>query len=118
MSQHDRVCFIVTCPDCVIHKEIEDVNDAIVYYRRHYSLTGHDLVWDRADFDSSAVSSNEPLAIIAELEAQLASSAPIGLITVAMSKQGTTIGETLEQIHDLRMAGKLYEPRNDHLRVT
>jgi hypothetical protein len=31
-----------------------------------------------------------------------------------MSDRGLSIGETLDEIHEVRMTGGLYEPQDDH----
>lgn len=119
MSQRDPTRLVVTCPECEVQRGIDDVNEAVAYYRRHHSLTGHDIEWERADIDDLSVVSSEDLtSIISDLEEQLGESVPIGLVTVVLSRRGVSIGQTLESIRDLRMNGDLYEPRDDHLRVT
>lgn len=114
-----RHASIVTCSDCALSKGIDDPNEAVAFYRRHHSITSHDLEWDRADFPLlESVRSDDLKTVIDQLEAQCPDGVPIGLITAAMSRRNVTIGDTLKAIYDLRMRGELYEPRDDHLRTT
>lgn len=114
-----RHASVVTCPDCAVSKGISDPNEAVAFYRRHRSITGHDPEWDRADFPAlESVRSNDLTTVIGGLESRYSDGVPIGLVTAAMSDRHATIGETLEAIYDLRMRGELYEPLDDHLRVT
>lgn len=75
--------------------------------------TGH-AVDVRAHFDSRKVSKGDPSELIGEREGRFEN----GVVTAVASERGLTIGETSATIRDRRMAGELYEPRNDHLRVT
>ncbi len=118
-SQGERTTLAVVCADCEVHKELEDANEAVAFYRRHRSITGHDVEWVRADLDvSTDLLGGDVGTVIAELEDRFEDGVPIGVITAVMSERGHTIGETLSAIRELRMAGELYEPRDDHLRVT
>lgn len=107
----------VVCSDCGVRKRIEFENEAVAFYRRHRSVTGHDIEWELIDAVEQ-VASDDLRSIIDELQARFPDGVPIGVITVAMSERGATIGETLGDIRELRMGGELYEPRDDHLRVT
>ena len=55
-------------------------------------------------------------AVLDALDEQFKGGIPLGIITAAMSKQGWTVGETIAALHELRMSGALWEPRDDHLR--
>ncbi|MCL7418981.1 MAG: hypothetical protein M8354_14260, partial [Halalkalicoccus sp.] len=114
---------VVVCPDCELRKAIETPNEAVAFYRRHAAITGHDVDWERADVDGlEAVTpestDDDPRAVIRTLEGRFPEGVPIGVVTAAASRRGATIGETVDAIRELRMDGELYEPRDDHLRVT
>ncbi|MFC7007195.1 hypothetical protein [Halalkalicoccus salilacus] len=95
------------------------VNETGAFYRRHRLVTGHDVKWVRTDLDvPEATSETNPGGLIGELEDRFEGGVPIGVVAAAMGEWGHTIGETLAAIRELRMAGELYEPRDDHLRVT
>lgn len=118
MNRCNRSRLVVTCSNCALHEEIETPNEGVAFYRRHRSLTGHDLEWERADIGLHPVPSGDLHSAIGELERRLDGAVPLGVVTVAMGERGATIGETLEGVRELRLEGKLYEPRDDHLRVT
>lgn len=118
MNQDERARLVVTCPDCAVRKPIDDVNEAVAFYRRHRAITGHDVEWERAELDGGRVAGEDLRSVIATLESRTGGHVPLGLVTVAMGERGMTIGETLEGVRELRMNGELYEPRDDHLRVT
>ncbi|WP_122088380.1 DUF7542 family protein [Halalkalicoccus subterraneus] len=118
MNRSDGVRLIVACPDCAVKKSIDDVNEAVAFYRRHHAITGHDVEWRHAELDEGAISGADLRSVIAALETRVEGNVPLGLVTVVMSERDMTIGETLEAVRELRMNGELYEPRDDHLRVT
>lgn len=118
MNQHERARLVVTCPECAVQESIDDVNEAVAFHRRHRAITGHDVEWERAELDGGRVPGEDLRAVIVELETRVEGNVPLGLVSVAMSERGMTIGETLEAVRELRMNGELYEPRDDHLRVT
>ncbi|MFC6906471.1 DUF7542 family protein [Halalkalicoccus tibetensis] len=118
MNQRERARLVVTCPDCAVRKAIDDVNEAVAFHRRHRAITGHDVEWERAELEGASIPGEDLRSVIAELEARVEGGVPLGLVTVAMGERGMTIGETLDAVRELRMEGKLYEPRDDHLRVT
>lgn len=110
---------VVVCPDCELRKGVETPNEAVAFYRRHAAITGHDVDWERADVDGlETVTDDDPRAMIRTLEERFPEGVPIGVVTAAASRQGATIGETVDAIRELRMGGELYEPRDDHLGVT
>lgn len=117
-SRSERAPLSVVCADCEVQKELEDANEAVAFYRRHRSITGHDVEWVRTDLDVPAASGDDLEKLIGKLEGRFENGVPIGVVTAAMGNRGLTIGETLSAIHELRMAGELYEPCDDHLRVT
>lgn len=117
-SRDERTPLAVVCADCATRKELEDANEAVAFYRRHRSITGHDIEWVRTDLDVPAASEDDLKELVDELEGRFEDGVPIGVVTAAMGNRGLTIGETLSAIRELRMGGELYEPRDDHLRVT
>lgn len=121
MSQRERRSFVV-CEACDVSKEVDDPNEAVAFYRRHRSITGHDVAWGWTDFDGlesrSDRESDDLASVIAGLEGRFEDGVPLGIVSAAMADRGRTIGETLEAIRSLRMDGELYEPRDDHIRVT
>lgn len=118
-NRGERAPFAVVCADCEVSKELDGANEAVAFYRRHHSVTGHDVEWVRADLDGTEAASEADLeGLIGELGRRFEEGVPIGVIAAAMGERGHTIGETLAAIRERRMAGELYEPRDDHLRVT
>lgn len=121
MSRQDQAPFVVVCPDCDVRKRADEPNEAVAFYRRHHSLTGHDIEWERADLDVLDALPDEPgdlRGVIDELASHYPEGVPIGVVAAAMDGHGLSIGETMDAIHELRMRGALYEPRDDHLRAT
>ena len=117
-SRGKRAPLSVVCADCEVHKELEDANEAVTFYRRHRSITGHDVEWVRADGVPKVAPEGDLEEVIAALEGRFEDGVPIGVVTAAMGNRGLTIGETVSAIRELRLGGELYEPRDDHLRVT
>lgn len=122
MTERNCARLVITCPDCAVHEEVDSPNDGVAFYRRHRSVTGHDLEWEPPDHDDYRVVPSDGIVSVIgaleQLEQRLGDSVPIGAVTVALGERGATIGETLEEIRELRMEGMLYEPRDDHLLVT
>ncbi|WP_336344596.1 hypothetical protein [Halalkalicoccus ordinarius] len=117
-SRGERAPLSVVCTDCEVHKEVGDANEAVAFYRRHRSITGHDVEWVRADGVPKVAPEGDLKEVIAGLEGRFENGVPIGVVTAVTSERGRTIGETLSAIRELRMAGELYEPRDDRLQVT
>jgi hypothetical protein len=119
MKREERADLAVVCADCDLRTDLNTPNEAVAFYRRHSSITGHDVGWKRADVTGiETVPEGDLEAVISALEERFPAGVPVGVVTVVRSVQGATIGGTLEAIHERRMAGDLYEPRDDHLRVT
>lgn len=111
---------VVTCPDCEVSKAVDRPNEAVEFARRHHSLTGHEVEWERADLDPGDVG-DVPTGsglkdVMWELDEQYDDGIPIGIVTAVRSKQGVSMYETFDAIEALRMSGELFEPRDDHLR--
>lgn len=117
MSQQRSAAFALACSDCGVRKETDTANEAMAFYERHDDLTGHDLAWERADLDvdPDAVATDDVWETVDRLGERYEEGVPVGVITAVMSERGLSIRETLAEIYDLRMRGKLYEPRDDHL---
>ncbi|WP_224336508.1 hypothetical protein [Haloprofundus halobius] len=115
MTQQRRAAFAVACSECEVLKEVDDPNEGVAFYRRHHALTGHDVEWERIDFDAGDVPSGDLKAVVRELERRYDGGVPVGVVTAAMSEQRASMRETLDGLRELRMNGELYEPRDDHL---
>ncbi|MFC7007201.1 hypothetical protein ACFQIA_05405 [Halalkalicoccus sp. GCM10025704] len=84
------------CADCELRKDLSTPNEAVAFYRRHRSITGHDVDWKRADItDIEAVPKGDLKAVISALEERFPEGVPVGVVTAARSVQGATIGRTL-----------------------
>ena len=114
MSERQTRRFAVTCPTCGTREELDDPNEAVEMYRRHRSVTGHAIEWERADLDVD-VPSGGVEATLRALGDRYDEGVPVGVLTAAMSERGVGIDETLDELYELRMAGQLYEPKDDHL---
>lgn len=105
---------VVTCPKCETRTALTHPNEAVETFERHRGVTGHAMVWERADLGVET-----PVGDVARVLEELAeacdAAVPIGSVTAAMSEQGVTIAETLDELYELRMTGRLYEPRDDHV---
>ncbi len=115
MTQRQRSAFTVTCDDCGVETGLNSANEIVDFYRRHHRQTGHDVTITRADLAFELPTDGDLESVVADLETHYEDGVPIGSITAAMREQGFTVGETLEEIYDVRMTGALYEPRDDHL---
>lgn len=88
------------------------VDETVAFYRRHHSITSHDVKWVRTDLDvPEATSETDPGGLIGELQGQFEDGVPIGVVAAAMGERGHTIGETMAAIRELWMADELYEPQ-------
>ena len=105
--------FVAACPHCAERTATDDPNEVVRFFRRHHAVTGHDVEWERipslpadlpaeADLDAAVEAVDDP-------------DAPLGTVTAATSEWGWTVGETLDAIHDRRLTGALWEPRDDHV---
>ncbi|WP_293033589.1 hypothetical protein [Natronococcus sp.] len=124
MSAQRQVAYAASCPDCDVDLHGDDPNEIVEFYRRHSSVTGHDVEFTRIQPDLTDAVTEDDLKevytledVVAQLEAEYEDGVPIGAVAAAMSEQGLSIGETLEKIHEIRMGGGLYEPQDDHLRA-
>ncbi|ODR80582.1 hypothetical protein BG842_03930 [Haladaptatus sp. W1] len=117
MTEHDRTPFVASCPNCGERTETETPNEVIAFYRRHRSLTGHDVEWEIADDESirETTEGADLKAVVLELGEDYEDGVPLGLVTAAMGEQGRTVSETLEDLRELRMTGHVWEPKDDHV---
>ncbi|MFC4249524.1 hypothetical protein ACFOZ7_21755 [Natribaculum luteum] len=115
MSQQRQTPFAATCTACGVDRETASANEIVAFYRRHHRHTGHDVEVTRADVDGDVPDTDDLEMVVAELEAEYEEGVPIGVVAAAMARRGRSVGETLEEIHEVRMTGALYEPRHDHL---
>lgn len=107
---------VVSCPTCGLNATVTDPNGAIDRYRRHHSVTGHALKWERTALGTAVETTNVESALDT-LGDEYAEGVPIGVLTAALTERNVTIEETLQTIYDLRMEGAIYEPRDDHFLV-
>ena len=114
MSTPKTLQFAVTCPTCGTREELDDPNEAVEMHRRHAGVTGHTIEWERTDLDVD-VPAGGVEAVLRALCDRYEEGVPVGIVTAAMSERGVGIDETLDELYELRMAGQLYEPRDDHL---
>ncbi|UPM44909.1 hypothetical protein [Halocatena salina] len=116
MSSQDQEPYVAACPNCDVTRQTDDPNEVINFYRRHYRVTGHDIEIEHAEPDlDNAVTANDLKDVIRELEGQHRNGVPMGVIAAVMKERGLSVKQTLDEIHELRMGGGLYEPQDDHL---
>lgn len=108
--------FVAACPACTERVATDDANDVVSFYRRHHAVTGHDVQWERCP-DAADVPATADLTDAIDRLADDAEGAPLGAVSAAMSGRGWSVGETLSAVHDHRLTGELWEPRDDHVGV-
>ena len=96
MNQQTQERFVATCRTCAEERATDDTNEVIAFYRRHHSLTGHDVEWKRADLPilEDIPLNADVLAVIEALNEHYEDGVPLGIVTAATSRQGMTVGET------------------------
>ncbi|QLC35361.1 hypothetical protein EFA46_013965 (plasmid) [Halarchaeum sp. CBA1220] len=114
MSAQEPQAGVVTCPACDLHAAVDEPNDAIDLYRRHTSVTGHDVEWERVAVGDAVTTADVKDALVA-LGDDYPEGVPLGVLTAALAERGVTIAATLDALYDLRMSGEIYEPRDDHV---
>ena len=117
MSERQTRRLAVACPTCGTREELENPNEAVEMYERHRSITGHAIEWERADLDIDTPTGDVE-AVVRALGDSYEEGIPVGVITAVMNEQEVGIDETLDELRELRMQGRLYEPKDDHLRHT
>ena len=97
--------------------EVTAANEVVEFYRRQTRLTATDVEWLSCEHRAvtAAPDSGGVEHVLDALAEQFNNGVPLGIVAAAMSKQGWTVGETLDALYELRMAGGLWEPREDHL---
>lgn len=118
MSQQDSAPFVAQCTETGERVEASTANDVVEFYRRRHSLTGADVEWVVADHPAvtQAPEAGDLGPVLHALDDQFERGIPVGIVAAATSKQGWTVGQTLDTLYELRMGGALWEPRDDHLR--
>ncbi|WP_299332818.1 hypothetical protein [Haloplanus sp.] len=107
---------VAGCPDCAEQVVTNAPNDVVAFYRCHHAVTGHDVAWERSP-DTADVPATAELTDTTDRLATDTGGAPLCAVSAAMSRRGWTVGETLSAVHDHRLAGELWEPRDDHVGV-
>ncbi|WP_227378190.1 hypothetical protein [Haladaptatus halobius] len=116
MSSQDQAPYVAACPECDATQQTDSPNEIIDFYRRHYRVTGHDIKIKHADTDlDTGITAQDLKGIIRQLEEHHQNGVPVGIIAAVMNERGLSVKETLDQIHEIRMGGGLYEPQDDHL---
>jgi len=116
MSGSDSHAGIVACPTCELYISVTDPNEAVEIHRRHRRVTGHEVDWERTAIDVSAPSTDTE-SVLQALDDTFPEGVPVGVLTVALSARGVSIGTVIDELYDLRMEGKIYEPSDDRYRV-
>lgn len=110
--------YSAVCSACDTGVRTDDANETIAFFRRHRRVTGHDVQLDHADEELAVPPENvDVTSIVRELQATYDPGVPVGVVACVMSDHGRSVEETMERIHERRMAGTLYEPATDHLRA-
>jgi hypothetical protein len=108
--------FVARCADCDERVSTASPNDVVAFYRRHRAVTGHDVAWERTPTELTVPSSTDIDAVVAALAADAdADGVPLGALAAVMDERGWTVGETLAAVHERRLCGALWEPRDDHV---
>lgn len=116
MSTNESHTGVITCSACELHIPITEPNEAITIYRRHKSVTGHEIEWERVAISTTAQSTDVE-TLLTDLAETYSDGVPIGVLTAVLSCQGVSISEVLEELYALRMEGRIYEPVDDHFLV-
>lgn len=107
---------VITCSTCDLHIPISEPNEAIEIYRRHKSVTSHEIEWERVAL-STTPQCTDIETLLTDLAETYSDGVPIGVLTAVVSSQGVSISEVLEELYSLRMEGRIYEPVDDHFLV-
>lgn len=116
MSTNGSHAGVVACSACELHVPVTDPNEAIEIYRRHRSVTDHEIEWERTALNVT-VSSTDVETVLGDLADTYPEGVPVGVLTAVLSTRGVSIGEVLDGLYDLRMDGRIYEPVDDHFLV-
>ena len=116
MTQRTQTFYAVSCPECDVQMETDTPNEIVEMYRRHSSVTGHDIEIEQAETSfADDIDGDEIEPVVRQLQEQYPNGVPIGVVTAVMSDRGLSLATTLDEIHERRMEGALYEPQDDHL---
>ncbi|WP_224450418.1 hypothetical protein [Haloprofundus salilacus] len=115
MSTQEQASYVAVCPECDVDLQTDEPNEIVAFHRRHYRVTGHDVKLERTELNFEEVTSTDIKGVVRQLEEQYENGVPIGVVAAVMNEHGLTIGETLDKIHEVRMTGGLYEPRDNYL---
>lgn len=116
MSDQTQAFYAVACPECEIRTETDVPNEIVECYRRHNSVTGHEIEIEHAATDAiDDVDADGVEEVIRELQEQYQEGVPLGVVAAVMHDRGVSLTETLDDIYDIRMGGGLYEPQDDHI---
>lgn len=121
MSTHDQesreqASYVASCPECDVDLRTETPNEIVAFYRRHYRVTGHEVQIEHAQPEIDTDVTGDGLKdVVRQLQDQYENGVPFGVVAAVMNERGQSIGETLDEIHEVRMTGGLYEPQDDHL---
>lgn len=117
-SQQDVAPFVAQCATTGARVTTSTANEVVAYYRRRQQLLDTDIEWVSAEHRavSQAPDSDDVAYVLRELDDSFERGVPLGILAAAMSKQGQTVGDTLADVYELRMAGSLWEPRSDYIR--
>ncbi|WP_224270928.1 hypothetical protein [Haloprofundus salinisoli] len=116
MSTQEQASYVAVCSECDVDLQTDEPNEIAAFQRRHYRVTGHDVKLERAELNlEEEVTGSDLKGVVRQLEEQYENGVPIGVVAAVMNERGLTIGETLDKIHEVRMTGGLYEPRDDYL---
>lgn len=116
MNSQNQAPYVAACPECNVTRQTDVPNEIAKFYRRHYRVTGHDIKIEHAELDlDDEITSDDLKDVIRELDEQYQDGVPIGIVAAVMSEHNLSVKETLDEIHELRMGGGLYEPQDDHL---
>ena len=116
-TSHTSVAFVARSTDTGERIEATAANEVVEFYRRQTRLTATDVEWLFCEHHAvtAAPDSGGIEHVLDALVEQFTNGVPLGIVAAAMSKQNWTVGETLDALYELRMAGGLWEPREDHL---
>jgi len=116
MSNQTQAFYAVSCPECGDRTETDVPNEIVEVYRRHESVTGHEIeIEHAADEAIDDVDADGVEEVIRELQAQYPDGVPLGVVAATMHDKGVSLAETLDEIYDIRMEGGLFEPNDDHI---
>jgi hypothetical protein len=117
-SQGTAAPFVAQCTATGTRIATSTANEVVAFYRRRQRLMDTDVEWVATQHPavSQAPAADDVASVLRALDDDFEDGVPLGVLAAAMDKHGQTIGDTLDDVYDLRMSGSLWEPRADHLR--